>query len=309
MPLIYDGTNGLTFPDGTLLNTANSVGLHNKLINGGMKVDQRNSGSAQTITAASALAYTVDRWYAYCTGANVTGQRIAGSGSTLNRYQFTGAAATTKIGFGQRIEQANSFDLSGATANLSVDLSNSLLTTVTWVASYANTADTFGSLASPTVTQIATGTFTVTASLARYSVNIAIPAAATTGVQIEFSVGAQVSGTWVVGNAQLEPGTVATPLSQRPIGFELALCQRYFIKYAISHYGDFGNSSGYSILRWTFPVQMRTAPTAVYSQIGVGGVFGGGLEASSLTYADVYSGLGAGYATLAAAGSSFLSEL
>jgi len=54
------------------------MSFKNRIINGAMAIDQRNSGAAQTITAAAALAYTVNRWYAYCTGANVTGQRVAG---------------------------------------------------------------------------------------------------------------------------------------------------------------------------------------------------------------------------------------
>ena len=132
------------------------AGNRNRLINGGMAIDQRNAGASQTFTAGAALAYSVDRWYAYCTGANVTGQRVQGASAGLFRYQFTGAASVTAIGFGQRIEQLNSADLAGTTATLSVDLSNSLLTTVTWTAFYANTADTFGTLASPTRTQIAT---------------------------------------------------------------------------------------------------------------------------------------------------------
>ena len=83
------------------------VGSKNKIINGGMAVDQRNAGAAQTFTAAAALAYSVDRWYGYSTGANVTGQRVAGSNNTQYRYRFTGAASTTAIGFGQRIEAVN----------------------------------------------------------------------------------------------------------------------------------------------------------------------------------------------------------
>jgi len=35
--------------------------FRNKLINGGMAVDQRNAGATQTFTAAAALAYSVDR--------------------------------------------------------------------------------------------------------------------------------------------------------------------------------------------------------------------------------------------------------
>lgn len=201
--------------------------FRNKLINGGMAVDQRNAGATQTFTAAAALAYSVDRWYGYCTGANVTGARVAGTGSQY-AYRFTGAASVTAIGFAQRIEQLNSYSLAGQTATLSVDLANSLLTTVTWTAYYANTADTFGTLASPTRTQIATGTFTVTSTLTRYQAQITVPAAATTGIEILFTVGAQTSGTWTIQNAQLEANSSPTPFEQRPIGMELSLCQRYF---------------------------------------------------------------------------------
>ena len=211
------------------VSSVNTFGFKNRFINGGLSIDQRNSGAAQTITAAAALAYTVDRWYAYCTGANVTGQQIAGTfASSQYRYQFTGAASVTSIGFGQRIEQLNSYDLSNSTATLSCYISNSLLTTVTWTAYYANTADTFGTLAAPTVTQIATGTFTVTSTRTQYSAQIAIPSAATTGIQIVFTVGAQTSGTWIIDSIQLEEGTQATSFDYRSIITELQFCQRYY---------------------------------------------------------------------------------
>jgi hypothetical protein len=202
--------------------------LRNRIINGNMAIDQRNAGATQTFTAAAALAYSVDRWYGYCTGANVTGARVTGATANQYRYRFTGAASVTAIGFGQRIEAINSADLAGTTATLSVVLSNSLLTTVTWTAYYANTADTFGSLASPTVTSIATGTFTVNSTATTYSANITIPSAATTGIQILFTVGAQTSGTWVIGNVQLEPGSVATPFERPLISKQVADCQRYY---------------------------------------------------------------------------------
>jgi hypothetical protein len=203
--------------------------FRNRVKNGSASIDQRNAGASQTFTAAAALAYSIDRFYGYCTGANVTGQRVAGTLSQY-MYQFTGAASVTKIGFSQRIEAVDSWDLAGTNATLAVDISNSLLTTVTWTAWYANTADTFGTLASPTRTQIATGTFTVTSTNTRYSTTIAIPAAATTGIEIEFSVGAQTSGTFKIGRVQLEPGSIATPFEFRPYGTELASCQRYYEK-------------------------------------------------------------------------------
>ena len=253
------------------------TGFKNRIINGQMTTDQRNAGSSQTITAAAALAYTVDRWYGYCTGANVTGQQVAGANATQFRYRFTGAASVTAVGFGQRIEQKNSYDLAGSTATLSADLAiSATLTTVTWTAYYATTtADTFGSLASPTVTSIATGTFTVTSTVTNFSTNISIPAAATTGIQILFTVGALTAGlTWTIGNVQLEKSSTATSFDYRPYGTELALCQRYFTKSwptatavgGSAANGYFGISVGTAttaqlVTSIQFPVEMRANPT------------------------------------------------
>ena len=283
---LVSGTSAqaVTFGDTTVasINGGPIAGSRNRIINGAVATDQRNAGAAQTFTAAAALAYSVDRWYGYCTGANVTGQRVAGATAGQYRYQFTGAASVTAIGFGQRIEQLNSTDLANTTATLSVDLANSLLTTVTWTAYYATTADTFGTLASPTRTQIATGTFTVTSTVTRYNTNISVPAAATTGIEIVFTVGAQTSGTWTIGNVQLEPGTVATPFERRSYGAELALCQRYY--YQSWGSGGFVNGgSNYSgmpipntltvaVGSGVFPVAMRASPTiTLYDNVGASG--------------------------------------
>lgn len=251
--------------------SASNIPGRNRIINGAMAVDQRNQGNSQTITAGASLAYTVDRWYAYSTGANVTGQRVAGSGSNLFAYRFTGAASVTAIGFGQRIEALNSGDMAGTTATLSVELANTLLTSVTWTAYYANTTDTFGTLASPTRTYIATGTFTVNSTLTRYSTQISIPSAATTGIEIVFSVGAQISGTWTIDNVQLEPGTIATTFERIIHTQEFLNCQRYC--YALSGVSSAGDLNAFLIgsgvwhstsgayVTGQYPVRMRTIPT------------------------------------------------
>jgi len=246
-------------------------GFKNRIINGAMQISQR--ATSATITAGSTIAAgyaTVDRFYVYCTGANVTAAQVSGTGATKNRLQITGAASVTAVGIGQRIEQLNSYDLANSTATLSLDISNSLLTAVTWTAYYANTADTFGTLASPTRTQIATGTFTVTSTLTNYSTNISIPAAATTGVEIVLTVGAQTSGTWVVGNIQLEKGSTATSFDYRPYGTELQLCQRYC--FAVSHFSTTGILAPFFAVAATagqsaipLPVQPRTPPTGIVS--------------------------------------------
>ena len=248
-------------PTVTSLNNGQLAGNRNRIINGAMAVDQRNAGAAQTFTAAAALAYSVDRWYGYCTGANVTGQQVQGAVAGLFRYRFTGASGCTAIGFGQRIEQLNCAALAGTTATLSVDLANSVLSAVTWTAFYANTANTFGTLASPTRTQIATGTFTVNSTVTRYSTQIAVPAAATTGIEIVFTVGAQTSGTWTIGDVQLEPGSVATPFERRSYGQELALCQRYYLSAITTSSLNVSGATANVSYVGNFPVTMRANPT------------------------------------------------
>ena len=283
-----DASQNVTFANSARL--PNTFGFKNRIINGAMVIDQRNVAASQTYTAAGALAYSVDRWYGFCTGANVTGQQVAGSTSPSNtqfRYRFTGAASVTAVGFGQRIEQKNSYDLAGSTATLSADLAiSATLTTVTWTASYATTtADTFGTLASPTITQIATGTFTVTSTVTNFSTNITVPSAATTGIQIVFTVGALTAGlTWTIGNVQLEKGSTATSFDVRDFGRELIMCQRYFEKsYDITTaiatstadgltYAGVGSGlvpNNYGFMTLVFTITKRSSPTMkIYSRSG-----------------------------------------
>jgi len=251
----------------TSLGAGNSSTMKNRIINGDFYVAQR--ATSATLTAGGLLAdgyATVDRFYGYCTGANVTMAQVAGSGNNRNLLQFTGAASVTAIGCGQRIEAVNSYDLAGSTATLSVYIANSLLTSVTWTAYYATTTDSFGTLLIPTRTQIATGTFTVTSTLTQYNAQISIPSAATTGIEIVFTVGAQTSGTWQLDKVQLEVGGSATGYEYRQYQQELALCQRYYEVLGntqLSIYVE-TNASGtpYAITsNWSFAVQKRTAPT------------------------------------------------
>ena len=266
VPVLAINAKGQVTSTGTAAITSGLTGFRNRIINGDMRIDQRNAGASQTFTAAAALAYSIDRFYGYCTGANATGARVAGTAPNEFAYRFTGAASVTAIGFGTRLEATNTTDLAGSTATLSVQLANSLLTSVTWTAYYASTTDAFGTLASPTRTQIATGTFTVTSTLTTYSAQISVPSAATTGIEIVFTVGAQTSGTWTIDNVQLEAGSTATEFERRPIGTELALCQRYYevyyqdtsLVYPVAAYYNASNYFSY----WAFKVEKRAQATA-----------------------------------------------
>ena len=207
---------------GQVLGAGNATGFKNRIINGAMQIDQRNAGAAQTYTAGAAAVYGIDRFIAFCSGANVTGQRITGLSTFQYGYRFTGASGVTGISFGQRIESNNIYDLSGSTVTLSAVIANSLLTTVTWAAYYANTADNFSA-----ITLISSGSFTVTSTATKYSTNITFPANAQNGVYIVFGVGAQTSGTWDITGVQLEVGSTATSFDVRDYGRELIMCQRY----------------------------------------------------------------------------------
>jgi hypothetical protein len=73
---------------------------------------------------------------------------------------------------------------------------------------------------------------------------------------------ANASGNyWAVTGIQLETGTVATPFEMRNIGQELALCQRYFERYAgpNSHAGLYSGST--YIGHIFYKAQKRTRPT------------------------------------------------
>lgn len=86
--------------------------------------------------------------------------------------------------------------------------------------------------------------------------------AAGTQTTVSFSNG-------TVTKAQLELGAIATPFEQRPIGLELALCQRYYEETLVANeteYGIMGITNGLNSR--TFAVQKRAAPTVkVYSSV------------------------------------------
>lgn len=79
------------------------------------------------------------------------------------------------------------------------------------------------------------------------------------------------SGNWTLPNIpitatniQLEEGTIATPFEHRPIGLELSLCQRYYIRPNFpAHYAGTAGAGQYagSTLVYSLPVTMRVAPT------------------------------------------------
>jgi hypothetical protein len=279
-------TPSVTFSDSSIQTAAASpYVLKNRIINGAMVIDQRNSGASQTITGgASPLAFNCDRWQVRSQGANATVQQVA----TNNTYRmvFTGLASNSGVAASQSIEAINCADMAGQTVTLSLLAKSTSLTSLTLEAYYANTTNTFGTWGSPTVTSIGTQSVTISTTEALVSYTFAVPSAATTGLQIRITSGAlAATQTLTIGNVQLEQNTSATPFERRLYNQELANCQRYFWQWSAA-----ANSASYISNGWVYvatavlavvqmPVTMRTGPTlttsgtaANYRFIGASGV-------------------------------------
>lgn len=225
MSVQINGTNGLTFSDGSSQQTAASgFGFKNRIINGAMQVWQRGTSFSSGVGAAT---YTADRFFVFATGAAVAVDKIAGIGGFSNALRITGAAGNTTAQVYHRIESLNCSDLSGATVTISVTLSSSANQTVSWALAHPTASDNYAS-----TTNISSGTWAVTSTANTFTATVtSLPAGALNGLQLIIGAnqfGAFTSGTLTITGVQLEKGSTATSFDYRPYGQELALCQRYF---------------------------------------------------------------------------------
>jgi len=296
MSVSINGTTGLVFNDGSAQNTSpftGGFGFRNRIINGDMRIDQRNAGASVT---PNILAYAVDRTFGF---GSVTGkfscQRNSGSVTPPTGFtNYLGAVSLSaysvpsgeQYGFGQVIEGFNIADFEWGTVNAqSVTLSF-------WVRS--SLTGTFGgSLRNSSVARSYPFSYTVSAANAWEYKTITIPGDTTgtwltdngSGIRVNFSLGAgtTVSGTagaWagsdfvsatgatsVVGTngatfyitgVQLEKGSTATSFDVRDFGRELALCQRY---YQVVPFTGTAVNTGEMGVVGAFKVTMRASPS------------------------------------------------
>ena len=307
MSVQINGTNGLTFNDGSSQQTAaTGFGFKNRILNGDFRIDQRNAGASVT---PAPNVYTLDRWQSQA--SQVSKYSIQQTTTTpsgfINSLKVTSLSAYT-VGSGdffaviQAIEGYNISDLAWGTASatpvtLSFRVQSSL--TGTFGGSIVS-----GSGSYPFTYTISSAN-TWTAVSVTISANTAYAPTSTTngvGIYVCFGLGcgSNISGTagsWqsgflesatgatsVVGTngatfyitgVQLEKGSTATSFDYRPYGLELALCQRYYYKLKAVAVGDM-LGTGYCVTTTagtyltTFPVTMRTNPTAL-EQSGTAG--------------------------------------
>ena len=124
MTVSISGTNGVTFPDSSLQAAAASpYVLKNRIINGDMRIDQRNAGASVTLT--SSAPYTVDRWLGIeDTDGGMTAQQDSSAPTGFNNsLKFTTTSADSSLSAAQtcrmqqHIEGFNIADLGWGTAN------------------------------------------------------------------------------------------------------------------------------------------------------------------------------------------------
>lgn len=250
-----------------LSSVAQYTGFKNRIINGGMRIDQRNAGAS--VTQTTGALYSVDRFGITGTvTSKFTAQQNAGSvtppAGFTNYLGITSSSAYSVLTGDlfvcyQRIEGFNAADLAWGTASAAT------VTLSFWVRS--SLTGTFGgSLKNSADNRSYPFTYTISAANTweQKSVTIAGDTSGTwltnngVGIQLSFSlgVGATYSGTagsWagtnylsatgatsVVGTSgatlyitgvQLEKGVTATSFDYRPYTTELQLCQRYLPAY------------------------------------------------------------------------------
>ena len=229
---IANAVSGIITP--ALVETPAFTGtFKNKIINGDMRIDQRRAGAVYTQPANTAGYGSCDRWFLYPIGSALSAQRVSGTlFNTQHALALSGATGNTQTQLFHRIESANCYDLAGQTITLSFNAcSNTSLSTAYALTSLSGAADVWNNQTLATPINFAGGTFNLTTIPTKYSFTCVVPSSATNGIQIAlFGNALNASQAIYLTNVQLEKGPTATPFEHRPIGTELALCQRYYEK-------------------------------------------------------------------------------
>jgi len=275
--IINAASGGVTFTGGTTAELAiqaggstaaafntNGLFFRNRIINGDMRIDQRNAGAAVTHSGTGNL-YVLDRWVCNSTGTpqfSVQQVTDAPTGFISSSKLTTTTAGTPAAGdfsyYGQYIEGLNIADLNFGTAS-------ALTVTVSFWVKSSLTGTFGGTLKNSAANRAYPFSYTINSANTWEYETVTIPgdttgtwltnndrglvlffdtgsgannkgtagawnATANVGVTGGVNLVATASATWQITGVQLETGSTATPFERRPYGTELILCQRYFEK-------------------------------------------------------------------------------
>jgi hypothetical protein len=330
MSVTLNGSNGITFNDGSSQTAAASpYVLKNRIINGDMVISQRNGTSSVTLTTLY-NTYTLDRWVGTITQASkYSVQQNAGSvtppAGFTNYLGVTSLSAYSVISsdvfsMSQMIEGFNIADLAWGTANAKT------ITISFWVRS--SLTGTFGgSISNSAQNRSYPFSYTISSANTWEQKTVTIPGDTSgtwltdngIGLRLQYSLGvgsgslgtantwaasnlyaptgsvsvvATNGATWYVTGVQLEQNTSATPFERRLYNQELANCQRY---YQLLDHLSLSAARGTTSIEtsFMFPVWMRATPT-IDSSVGQGyqiyDAFGNGFTQSSFNGAFAVTG-------------------
>lgn len=293
----------ITFADLTTQTTAPvaGAGFKNRIYNGDMRIDQRNAGASVT---GNNMVFGTDRFRIATTQANkLTTQQNAGSVTPPAKFKnylgITSSSAYSVLAgdyflVGQPIEGFNTYDLEFGNANAST------ITLSFWVRS--SLTGTFGgAINNSAYNRSYPFSYTISSANTWEQKTVTI-AGDTTGTWIGStngvglyawfnlgtgSTGSTTANAWAAGayyaptgatsvvgtngatfyitGVQLEQGSTATEFERRPIGTELALCQRYYETLTNDTEGiciaSYFHLTNINRSRWFFKVTKRAQPT------------------------------------------------
>jgi hypothetical protein len=220
------GTNAVTYDANQnathtgYISAPNTFGFKNRLINGDMRIDQRNSGASVTVGSGNPL-YCLDRWLNQTTQASkFTVQQMNSANTSASNYEsnstpagYTNSAKITSSSsysisssdyftFCQRIEGYNIADFNWGTANAQT------VTLSFWVKS--SLTGTFGGVLSSNNNYCYTFTYTINSANTWQYVTITIPGPTSSsgGWQTNNLTGIQV--IWGLGVGSTYSGTANT---------------------------------------------------------------------------------------------------
>ena len=279
-------------------------GFKNRIINGAMQIDQRNEGASISTTG-----FVVDRMLAIqqsgYTTLTVTAQQQSSDVPANFPYAVkltvgTGQAVSSSgdlRALDQRIEGFNFADFGFGTANakpftMSFWVKSSIVGTYpisffnsgvsrAYLATYTiNSANTW-EYKTITVAGDTSGTWNTT-----NGIGLGFQMAVSAGSDNFGTVGSW-SGTYKIGvsgmpdlcatsgatfyitGVQIEKGSTATSFDYRPIGTELALCQRYYQIYAQPPLRGSCNSTAGQRIGMILPVVMRATPSTLMGALPI----------------------------------------
>ena len=298
---VYDGSQWVDIAQSTadLSNYANLTttpisGFRNAIINGDFRINQRGFSSGST-----GGTFMADRWYFNNQGGTGTltaslqnftpGTSPAGyEGTRFARIVTSGQSAVgTRSDLIQNIEDVRTFAGQTITVSFWAKSASGTPSVTVELGQYFGTGDSPSAFVSTNTKLVMTGG----TSWTRYSFSYTVPSLSgkTIGSNNDHylylgiwvsagsdfnarsaSLGIQ-SNTFDFWGVQVEKGTIATPFEQRPIGTELALCQRYYWRISgnatnsakVVGFGNAGPTTSSAAAFVNCPSPMRIVPTLI----------------------------------------------